>query len=386
MPFGAHSRCAPEGFCDNIDEGNNRSAEQPAMTLELKNVTKRVGADVHIYETSLVLESGTFNTLLGPTLAGKTTLMELMAGLERPTSGEIWFAGKNVNGVPVQKRNVAMVYQQFINYPNMTVFENIASPLRVAGMAAREVEHRVNTTAEILKLTPMLQRSPGELSGGQQQRTAIARALVKDSDLILLDEPLANLDYKLREELRDELPKLFEGGERIVVYATTEPTEALLFGGRTATLSEGRVTQFGPTSQVYRRPADLDTARVFSDPPINTAPVTKLGGEILIGGTIKLPAGRTAERIADGQYTIGIRPHHITPQPEGDGAAIDGRVLIAELSGSESVVHFEINGDTWVSQSPGVHPFEIGDIARLHVDVDRSFFFADDGRLVAGGE
>jgi len=356
------------------------------MSLELRNVTKRVGADVHIHETSLVFEAGTFNTLLGPTLAGKTTLMQLMAGLERPTSGEVWFGGRNVNGVPVQKRNVAMVYQQFINYPNLTVFENIASPLRVAGVARREIEQRVHDTAEILRLAPMLQRVPGELSGGQQQRTAIARALVKDSDLILLDEPLANLDYKLREELRDELPKLFEGGERIVVYATTEPTEALLFGGRTATLSEGRVTQFGPTSEVYRQPADLETAQVFSDPPINTAPVTKLGSEILIGGTIKLPAGNTAARIADGQYTIGIRPHHVTPQAGGNGATVEGRVLIAELSGSESVVHFDLNGYTWVSQSRGVHPFEIGETARLHVDIDRSFFFDANGRLVAGGE
>ncbi len=355
------------------------------MSLELKNVTKRVGADVHIHETSLVLENGSFNTLLGPTLSGKTTLMQLMAGLERPTSGEILFGGKSVIDVPVQKRNVAMVYQQFINYPNMTVFENIASPLRVAGLPRRDVETRVNETAELLRLTPMLKRLPNELSGGQQQRTAIARALVKDSDLILLDEPLANLDYKLREDLREELPRLFAGRDRIVVYATTEPTEALLFGGNTATLFEGRVTQFGRTGDIYRRPRDLTTAKVFSDPPINTAPVTKLGNEILIGGKIKLPAGKAAAAIADGEYTIGIRPHHVMPRSEGNGAAVEGRVLIAELSGSESVVHFDLSGRTWVSQSPGIHPFEVGSMARLHVDVDKSFFFDGDGRLVAGG-
>jgi glycerol transport system ATP-binding protein len=355
------------------------------MSLELRNVTNRVGADVHIQETSLVLEEGSFNTLLGRTLAGKTTLMQLMAGLERPTSGEIWFRGKNVTGVPVQKRNVAMVYQQFINYPNFTVYENIASPLRVAGASRREIEKRVNATAEILRLAPMLQRMPNELSGGQQQRTAIARALVKDSDLILLDEPLANLDYKLREELRDELPRLFADRQRIVVYATTEPTEALLFGGNTATLLEGRVTQFGPTAAIYRKPLDLATARVFSDPPINTAPVTKLGGDILIGGRIKLPAGRAAATIADGEYTIGIRPHHLSPRSQGNGATIEGRVLVAELSGSESIVHIDLSGRTWVSQSPGIHPFAIGSMARLHIDVDKSFFFGDDGRLVAGG-
>jgi len=355
------------------------------MSLELKRVTKRVGADVHIHETDLVLEKGSFNTLLGPTLAGKTTLMQLMAGLERPTSGEILFGGKNVIDVPVQKRNVAMVYQQFINYPNMTVFENIASPLRVAGMPRKDVEARVHETAELLRLTPMLKRLPSELSGGQQQRTAIARALVKDSDLILLDEPLANLDYKLREDLREELPRLFAGRDRIVVYATTEPTEALLFGGNTATLFEGRVTQFGPTGSIYRRPRDLTTAKVFSDPPINTAPVTKLGHEILIGGTVKLPVGNAAAAIPDGDYTIGIRPHHIMPRSGGNGATVEGRVLVAELSGSESVVHFDLNGRTWVSQSPGIHPFDVGSMAQLHVDVDKSFFFDGDGLLVAGG-
>ena len=190
--------------------------------------------------------------LLGTTLAGKTTLMQLMAGIQKPSSGSIRFRGKDVTGVAVQKRNVSMVYQQFINYPNFSVYDNIASPLRVAGMDKAEIERRVMAAAELLRLTPMLKRRPSELSGGQQQRTAIARAIVKDSDLILLDEPLANLDYKLREELRDELPKLFAGRNAIVVYATTEPTEALLFGGNTATLHEGRITQFGPTSPVYR--------------------------------------------------------------------------------------------------------------------------------------
>jgi glycerol transport system ATP-binding protein len=356
------------------------------MVLELRKVTKRVGADVHIHEIDLVLEAGSFTTLLGPTLAGKTTLMQLMAGLERPTSGSVFFRGSDVTGVPVQKRNVAMVYQQFINYPNLTVYENIASPLRVAGVDKREIDTRVRSTADLLRLAPMLKRMPSELSGGQQQRTAIARALIKDSDLILLDEPLANLDYKLREEMRDELPRLFAGRERIVVYATTEPTEALLFGGNTATLFEGRITQFGSTSEIYRRPADITTARVFSDPPINTAPVAKVGDNVLIGGSIRLPAGKAAANIPDGDYTIGIRPHHIAPVSHGNGASLQGRVLVAELSGSESVVHFDLNGHAWVAQSTGIHPFEVGSLATLHVDVDRFFFFDASGRRVAGGE
>ena len=258
--------------------------------LELREVSKKVGAETHIHPTSLVFEPGHFNTLLGTTLAGKTTLMQLMAGLERPTSGSVHFRGQDVTGVPVQKRNVSMVYQQFINYPNMTVFENIASPLRVGGMAKEEIGRRVGAMAELMKISAMLDRKPSELSGGQQQRTAMARALVKDSDLVLLDEPLANLDFKLREELRDELPKLFAERDCVVVYATTEPGEALLLGGRTVALSEGRVVDFGETGAIYRRPGNITSARVFSEPPINTVAVNKKSGKVAINEAISWPA------------------------------------------------------------------------------------------------
>ena len=178
------------------------------MSLELKNVEKKVGFDTHIYPTNLKLEKNTINILLGSTLAGKTTLMQIMAGLDKPTAGEIWFNNENVTGMKVQKRNVSMVYQQFINYPNFTVYDNIASPLKITGVNSDEIKQRVGKVAELLKLSGMLNKKPNELSGGQQQRTALARALVKDSDLILLDEPLANLDFKLREELREEKNKL----------------------------------------------------------------------------------------------------------------------------------------------------------------------------------
>ncbi|TJW67888.1 MAG: ABC transporter ATP-binding protein, partial [Mesorhizobium sp.] len=189
--------------------------------LELRNVSKTVGAAEHIRDVSLTLQHGSLNVLLGPTLSGKTSLMRLMAGLDAPTSGSVWFDGKDVTGQPVQKRNVAMVYQQFINYPAMTVYENIASPLRVAGAEQAKIDKEVRNAAALLKLTPYLDRTPLSLSGGQQQRTALARAIVKNASLVLLDEPLANLDYKLREELRAELPKIFAAAGTIFVYATT---------------------------------------------------------------------------------------------------------------------------------------------------------------------
>ena len=205
------------------------------VSLVLDRVSRSVAGVTHVDGVSLALERGTLNVLLGPTLSGKTSLMRLLAGLDVPTSGRVRFDERDVTGVPVRQRSVAMVYQQFINYPSLTVYENIASPLRVARMAGDEIDRRVREVAALLQLEPYLDRLPLQLSGGQQQRTAIARALVKGADLVLLDEPLANLDYKLREELREELPRIFEASGAIFVYATTEPSEALLLGGNTAT-------------------------------------------------------------------------------------------------------------------------------------------------------
>ena len=354
------------------------------MTLELRNVTLRVGDETHIQPTNFELADSGFNVLLGTTLSGKTTLMHLMAGLIRPSSGEIWFDGNNVTGVPVQRRNVSLVHQQFINYPNFSVFENIASPLRVAGVAGAEIDRRVGEVAELLKLGPMLKRRPGELSGGQQQRTALARAIVKDSDLVLLDEPLANLDFKLREELRDELPRLFEHRGARVVYATSEPIEALLLGGCTATLHEGRVTQFGDTASVYRKPADLRSAQVFSDPPINTADVAKQGDRLILNERVQWDTGDALKSLPDGPYKVGIRPHHIRPGANTpDAVRVEGRVLVAELSGSESMIHFEVEGRTWVSQSHGIHPFEVGDSAEFVIDTGQCLYFGPDERLIA---
>ena len=231
------------------------------MTLVLENVSKVVDGRTHIHPTTLTLEKGTMNVLLGPTLAGKTSLMRLMAGLDKPTEGRVLWEGEDVTDRRVQDRNVAMVYQQFVNYPTLSVRENIASPLKVAGRPRAEIDAAVKNAATLMKLDGLLDRKPLELSGGQQQRCALARALVKGAGLVLLDEPLANLDYKLREELRVEIPRIFEESGAIFVYATTEPEEALLLGGSTATLWEGRVTQFGATPEVYRRPADAVTAR-----------------------------------------------------------------------------------------------------------------------------
>ncbi len=354
------------------------------MAIELRKVTKRQGTETHIYETDLTLEKGGFNVLLGTTLSGKTTLMRLMAGLEKPSTGEIWFDGENVTGIPVQKRSVAMVYQQFINYPNFSVFDNIASPLRVAKVSPAEIRRRVETIAELLKLGSMLKRLPGELSGGQQQRTALARALVKNASLVLLDEPLANLDYKLREELRDELPKLFEDAGATVVYATSEPLEALMLGGYTATLHEGSVAQYGVTAKIYRGPSSLISARVFSDPPINTAKVRKQGNEIRLSDQIGWRIPAALEMLADGDYVIAVRPHHLTLSDDtGNAVRVNATVRVAEISGSESIVRITVSGNDWVSESHGVHSFEVGDKADFFLQVGRCLYFDGDSTLLS---
>lgn len=356
--------------------------------LELEHVSKQVGASEHISDVSLNLTSGTVNVLLGPTLSGKTSLMRLMAGLDRPTSGEVRANGARVTGVSVRKRNVAMVYQQFINYPAMTVFENIASPLRLQGASADTIKTEVHKAAELLKLTEFLDRTPLNLSGGQQQRTALARALVKGAELVLLDEPLANLDYKLREELRVELPRLFAETGAVFVYATTEPHEALLLGGHTATLHEGRVTQFGPTIDVYNQPVNLRTAQTFSDPPLNTIEVQCASGKLITTGVNKaaqreLGAPVDPQKITDGNYTLAFRSHHVSLSAVGNyRIPVQGTVSTSEITGSETYIHLLVDQSHWVVLVHGVHVVHADDAMTVYLDPARYYlFFGADGAL-----
>jgi glycerol transport system ATP-binding protein len=352
--------------------------------LELRNVSKQVGGETHISDVSLTLQRGTLNVLLGPTLSGKTSLIRLMAGLDKPTEGTVWFDGLDVTGVAPQRRNIAMVFQQFINYPSMSVYENIASPLRVAGVPREEIDQRLRKVADLLKLTPYLSRGPLTLSGGQQQRTALARAIIKNADVVLLDEPLANLDYKLREELRAELPHIFAETGSIFVYATTEPTEALLLGGNTATLSEGRVTQFGRTIDVFRSPADLLTARTLSDPPLNTIVLSKQGAAFQLDGGVALPVPAQLTSISDATYTVGIRPHHLATTPQSARAVgVRARVLVTEITGSESFVHLKYADAIWVMLAPGVHDYEPDTEVTIYIDPENLLVFDAGGVAVS---
>lgn len=354
------------------------------MALVLDNVSKVVDGRTHIYPTSLTLEKGTMNVLLGPTLAGKTSLMRLMAGLDKPATGRILWNGEDVTNRRVQDRNVAMVYQQFVNYPTLSVYENIASPLKVAGRSRSEIDAAVKKSAALMKLDGLLDRKPLELSGGQQQRCALARALVKEAGLVLLDEPLANLDYKLREELRAEIPRIFEESGAIFVYATTEPEEALLLGGNTATMWEGRVTQFGHTPDVYRRPADAVTARVFSDPPMNFLKIAKAGDRLLFGEGQSVPALGALAGLRDGRYLAGFRPNHVALEAPHAGCLVFSASLSeTEITGSETFVHIDHDGERWVGLVHGVRALEHGRQLSVYVDPAHVYVFDEDGALAA---
>ncbi|MBN8489660.1 MAG: ABC transporter ATP-binding protein [Burkholderiales bacterium] len=350
------------------------------MQLTLEGISRRVGAETWLHPMDLAPRPGAVTVLLGATQAGKTSLMRVMAGLDAPSAGRVRVDGTDVTGTPVRQRHVAMVYQQFINYPSMTVFDNIASPLKLAGRPRDEVRQRVQSLAERLHIEPFLQRLPAELSGGQQQRVALARALAKQAPLMLLDEPLVNLDYKLREELREELSALFAGGEATVVYATTEPAEALLLGGWTAVLDRGELLQYGPTAEVFHRPASLRVARAFSDPPMNLlAAEAADGGAQLAGGplvSVDLPPQATRA------LTLGLRASALRVQARDGDVALPGQVQLAEISGSDTFVHVHTAVGELVAQLTGVHEFELGSALTLHASPAQAYVFDAGGALL----
>ncbi|MFN5811382.1 MAG: ABC transporter ATP-binding protein [Burkholderiales bacterium] len=349
------------------------------MTLKLEQISQMVGGQMNLYPLNLTLVPNAVTVLLGATQAGKTSLMRLMAGLDTPTEGRVWVDGKDVTGMGVRERNVAMVYQQFINYPSMNVYDNIASPLRLRG--DKDTDAQVRALAARLRIDPFLDRLPAALSGGQQQRVALARALAKQAPLMFLDEPLVNLDYKLREELREDLTQLFEAGSGTVVYATTEPTEALLLGGHTAVMKEGRVLQYGPTLEVFRQPQSLDVARAFSDPPINVLQARAMAGG---GWQLDDHSALALTQIASGagHVQIGLRATALrTDQRTGD-VALQAMVQLAEISGTDTFVHLSCGSLELVMQKTGVHFFDIGAALQVYWNERDAYVFNDRGELM----
>lgn len=346
------------------------------MSLTLENLSLTVDGVDYIREANLTLEAGSFNVLLGRTLAGKTSLLRLLAGLDKPTQGRLLYKGRDVTGHSVQSRNISMIYQQFINYPTLSVYENIASPLRLAKLSSSEIDRRVKETAAMLRIEPLLKRYPLELSGGQQQRTAMARALVKDATLILFDEPLVNLDYKLREELRAELRDLFRERQCIAVYATTEANEALALGGATTILHEGRVIQSGPVMDVYRAPVSTLAAQLFSEPPMNMIRGRVTETEVTFDDTSHHALTQDLADITPGDYWFGIRPSHIGLVPANDDdLEMSMEVALSEISGSETFMHVENRHFEMVMQLMGVHQYNPGASLKVYLPMNKLFLF-----------
>jgi glycerol transport system ATP-binding protein len=330
--------------------------------LVLKNIALTQDSEDVIYDLSATFQSG-INLLIGPTTAGKTTLMRIIAGLVKPTSGTMTMEGADITKESVQSRSVSFVYQQFINYPSLSVFENIASPLLAQKKrpSKQEVASRVEEMATLLGLTPFLKRKPSELSGGQQQRVAIARALARKADIVLLDEPLANLDYKLREQLREELQSIFSNESSIVIYSTAEPSEALDFATDTFVMDEGRLIQTGKALEIYQAPKSIAAAVAMADPPINLLSSTVDGKTANFGPESFKFSRPELDSGAEKVITLGIQPGKITLESQGSkSVAFKCQVQLTEVTGSSTFVHVKLeSGDEVVIEVEGTENFAL---------------------------
>ena len=352
--------------------------------LELRNIIKHFGppqAAPLLIGISMAVPPGETTALLGASGSGKSTQLKIVAGIEQPDSGSVWFNGQDISLLPPEQRHFALMFQDFALFPHLNVQDNVAFGLIEKGLPKADARMQARAMLERFGLGNHALARTWTLSGGEQQRVALARALAKGAPLMLLDEPLVNLDYKLREELREELTQLFAAGQSTVVYATTEPAEALLLGGYTAVLDEGRLLQYGPTAEVFHAPNSLRVARAFSDPPMNLIPATATAqGVRLQGGTelaVALPQGVSA---AAG-LTVGVRASALREQARPGDVSVAGVVELAEISGSDTFMHAATPWGELVAQLTGVHYFELGAAITLHLDPAQIYVFGADGRL-----
>lgn len=341
------------------------------MSLVARNLTLIHNGEVFLEDISFTAQPG-ITVLVGPTLSGKTTLMRVLAGLIKPDSGSMTVNGIDVGKTSVKDRSVSFVYQQFINYPSLSVYDNIASPLRVhqPKISNEEIADRVTEVAKMLRITELLDRKPSALSGGQQQRVAIARSLARKSDLVLLDEPLANLDFKLREQLRDELQRIFSDASMMVIYSTAEPLEALDMASHTIVMHAGRVQQDGLALEMYSTPKNIPVAQAMSDPPLNL-----ISSSLASKGSQSL--GSALKDRFNGSFTVGIRPHNITLRSQKpDDIAISGNVRIAENTGSSTYLHLDLaDAQKLVLELDGSQRFEVGSAMTVYLDHHAVFGF-----------
>ena len=352
------------------------------MDLVAENLVFRPENEYHLNNVSFTMTRGKLYTILGRTLAGKTTLLKTIAGLIAPDSGSITYSGKEFGSLPVWKRNVAMVYQQFINYPHLTVFDNVAFPLKQRKVSTATIQQKVSQALQQVGLQGFEERKIQALSGGQQQRVALARSLVKEAELLLLDEPLVNLDYKLREQLRDEFRGIFNSGlmdQSILIYSSTDPVETMQLGGDVVVMDEGSVLQQAKAQDVFEHPADTRVALIANDPAMNLIAGEKTGGMIAINQAIRMDVPRHLESLMDGRYTFGIRAADISIDKEGDLWEVE----LSEISGSETFIHLRNGEHSIVGLLEMVKDIQIGEKISVQFDTQWLYAFDQKGDLAA---
>jgi multiple sugar transport system ATP-binding protein len=321
--------------------------------IELVHLSKVYGNDVTaVRDLNLEVAEGEFMVLVGPSGCGKTTALRMIAGLEEITSGEIRIGGKVVNELAPRDRDIAMVFQNYALYPHKSVYDNLAFGLRMRKVPKAEQKQRVEEIARILGLGDLLQRRPAQLSGGQRQRVAMGRAIVREPKAFLMDEPLSNLDAKLRVQMRAEIARIQQALKVTTVYVTHDQVEAMTMGHRVAVMRDGQLQQVDTPQRLYDAPANLFVASFVGSPPMNLfeAVVERDNGRLVckVGEVeVELPADLAAERPALANYTgrrvaVGIRPEDVREASGWDGARLRGRILLVESLGSEQLVHIEI--------------------------------------------
>jgi len=300
--------------------------------VRLERIEKRFGATEVLSGIDLTIGDGELFTLVGPSGCGKSTLLHLIAGLEEPSGGEIYFNGKPVSHLAPKERDVAMVFQSYALYPHMSVCENLAFPLRMRKQPPEEIDREVRRVAEMLGLAEVMARKPSELSGGQRQRVALGRAIVRRPKAFLLDEPLSNLDAQLRIETRAELKRLHQRLGATMIYVTHDQAEAMTLSDRMAVLQHGKIQQCGAPLEIYHRPANLFVARFIGSPPINLLTLGEMGANLLSGGMLK----QVQAAARSDQVILGVRPEDLQVVRAMRAAGFEARVSLVEPMGSET--------------------------------------------------
>lgn len=354
--------------------------ERYQVSLILKNVSVTTEKDgVILDDISFEFKPGRIYILIGRTTSGKTSLMRAIAGLLPIDSGEITMNGVDFDEKPIWERDVAVVYQQFINYPNKTVLQNVEFPLLRKGLKKKEAREVALASINKVGLSDYLDRKPSQLSGGQQQRVALARSLSRKSHIMLLDEPLMNLDYKLREQLRVEFKEIFNSQkDAVTIYATTEPPEALILGAEILVMHEGRIVQYGSPTEVYEQPQSTTVARVISDPPMSILPVSISAGEIRFSDGYSQPIPAKMKNFKEGRYEVGIRANDIVSAKSGGEK---GTISLVEVSGSETLVYVDTPAGEVVLQMEGIHDVKVGESISVELPSNRLFLFETNGAL-----